>query len=126
MDSCKDNTITIDVYRKTTHTDRYFDFSSHHDKRHKINSAETLLHRAIKLSSTTQGNNTEINHVTETLRVNNYAFYVILRSPLGVSETRTEILVGWLHTLGLNDVDSVDEGEIVWRRLDIIIWDAGR
>ncbi|XP_068696989.1 uncharacterized protein [Montipora foliosa] len=32
--SPKDNTITIDVYRKATHTERYLDFSSHHDKRH--------------------------------------------------------------------------------------------
>ena len=40
--SYKDNTITIGVYRKATHTDRYLDFSSHHDKRHKISTAETL------------------------------------------------------------------------------------
>ena len=53
--SRKDNTITIDVYRKGTHKDRYLDFSSHHDKRHKISTAETLLHRAIKLPSTPQG-----------------------------------------------------------------------
>ena len=70
--SRKDNTITISVYRKATHTDRYLDFSSHHDKRHKISTAETLLHRAIKLPSTSQGKNAEINHVTDALRVNNY------------------------------------------------------
>ena len=47
-------------------------FSSHHDKRHKINTAETLLHRAIKLPSTPQGENTEINHVFDALQANNY------------------------------------------------------
>ena len=73
--SLKDNTITISVFRKATHTDRYLDFSSHHDKRHKISTAETLLHRAIKLSSTSQGKNAEINHAA--LRVNNYPSYVI-------------------------------------------------
>ena len=40
--SRKDNMITIGVYRKATHTDRNLDFSSHHDKRHKISAAETL------------------------------------------------------------------------------------
>ena len=53
--SRKDYTITIGVYRKATHTDRYLDFSSHHDKRHKISTAETLLYHAIKLPSTSQG-----------------------------------------------------------------------
>ena len=75
--SRKDNTIAIGVYRKATHTDRYLDFCSHHDKRHKISTAETLLHRATKLPSTSQGKNIEINHVTDALRVNNYPSYVI-------------------------------------------------
>ncbi|XP_068691404.1 uncharacterized protein [Montipora foliosa] len=75
--SRKDNTITIHVYRKATHTDRYLDLSSHHDKRHKISTAETLLHRAIKLPSTPQGKNTEINHVFDALRANNYPSFVI-------------------------------------------------
>ena len=35
------------------------------------------------------------------------------RSRLGVSETSTEILFGWLDTLDLNDADSVDDGEIL-------------
>ena len=69
--SRKDNMITIGVYRKATQTDRYLDFSSHHDKRHKISTAETLLHRAIKLPSTSQEKNTEINHVPD------YPSYVI-------------------------------------------------
>ena len=75
--SRKDNTIIIGVYRKATHTERYLDFSSHHDKRHKISTAEALLHRAVKLPSTSQRKNTEINHVTDALRVNNYPSYVI-------------------------------------------------
>ena len=75
--SRKDNTITIDVYRQATHTDRYLDFSSHHDKGHKISTAETLLHRAIKLPSTPQGKNTETNHVIDALRANNYPSFVI-------------------------------------------------
>ena len=42
-----------------------------------ISTAETLLHRAVKPPSTSQGKNTEINHVTDALRVNNYPTYVI-------------------------------------------------
>ena len=53
--SRKNNTITIDVFRKATHTDRYLDYFSHHDKSHKISTAETLIHRATKLPNTAQG-----------------------------------------------------------------------
>ena len=38
---------------------------------------QRLLHRAIKLPSTSQGKNAEINHVTDALQVNNYPSYVI-------------------------------------------------
>ena len=75
--SRKNNTITIDVFRKATHTDRYLDYFSHHDKIHKISTAETLLHRATKLPNTAQGKNTEINHVTDALRANNYPSDII-------------------------------------------------
>ena len=48
------------------------------------------------------------------------------RSRVGVSEKPTEILFDWLGTLGPNDADFLDDGEIFWRRLDINVWDAGR
>ena len=63
--------------RKATHTDRYLDYFSHHDKSHKISTAETLLHRATKLPNTAQRKNTEINHVTDALRANNYPSDII-------------------------------------------------
>ena len=65
------------VYRKPTHTDRYLDFFSHHHKRHKISTAETLLHRATNLPSTKQGKENELIHVTDALRSNNYPQNVI-------------------------------------------------
>jgi len=52
-------------------------FFSHHDKRHKISTTETLLHRATKLPSTEQGKEAELNHVTDALRSNNYPQNVI-------------------------------------------------
>ena len=42
------NVLVIDVYRKPTHTDRYLDFSSHHEMKHKVSAASTLLFRAAK------------------------------------------------------------------------------
>lgn len=35
-------TITIDIYRKPMHIDKYLDFTSFHDKKHKRSTAETL------------------------------------------------------------------------------------
>ena len=64
--SRKDNALIVDVHRKPTHTDRYLDFS-HHDKRHKISTAETLLHRAPNLPNTKQRRETELIHVTDAL-----------------------------------------------------------
>jgi len=64
----KDNALIIDVYRKPSHTD----FFSHHDKRHKISTAETKLQRAANLLSTKQGKETELNHITNALRFNKY------------------------------------------------------
>ena len=53
--SRKDGVVTIDVYRKSTHTDRSLDFYSHHEKKHKISTASTLLNRASNLPSTSAG-----------------------------------------------------------------------
>ena len=73
----KDNTLIVEVYRKPTHTDRYLDFYSHHNKRHKISAAETLLCRATNLPNTKQGKETELTHVIDALRFNNYPQNVI-------------------------------------------------
>ena len=53
--SRKNGTISINIYRKPTHTDRYLDFNSHHDKKHKVSTAATLLHRALSLPNTIEG-----------------------------------------------------------------------
>ena len=66
------NDIKIDVFRKPTHTDRYLDFSSHHDIKHKISTARTLLQRAQTLPNTQTGKQDELNHITTTLKCNGY------------------------------------------------------
>ena len=68
----KNGVITIDVYRKPTHTDRYLDYTSHHEKKHKISTAATLLNRASNLPSTTDGKAKEIKHVRDALKANGY------------------------------------------------------
>ena len=65
--SRRDGVITIDVYRKSTHTDRYLDFCSHHEKKHKISTASTLLNRASNLPSTSAGKSKELIYVTSAL-----------------------------------------------------------
>ena len=47
--------ITSDVHRKPTHTDRYLDYHSHHDKKHKISTAVTPLPQAPTLPNTEEG-----------------------------------------------------------------------
>ena len=59
-------------YRKPTRTERYLDFNSHHDKQHKISTAQTLLHRATTLPNTIEGKQQERKHITETLISNGY------------------------------------------------------
>ena len=48
------------------------------------------------------------------------------RSRLGMREPPTDMLFDWLDTLGLNNMDSADDGKNFWRRLDLMVWDAER
>ena len=41
--------VSIDVYRKPTYTNRYLDYDSHHDFKHKIGTATTLINRSLTL-----------------------------------------------------------------------------
>jgi len=44
--------VAIQVYRKLTHTDRYLDLRTRHDKKHKTGAVSTLSNRASNLPST--------------------------------------------------------------------------
>ena len=67
----KNGVITIDVI-ENPHTDRYLDYTSHHEKKHKISTAATLLNRTSNLPSTTDGKAKEIKHVRDALKANGY------------------------------------------------------
>lgn len=87
--SRRNGVAVIDVYWKPTHTDRYLDFSSHHDKKHKISTASTLLFRASSLPSSHEGKIRETNHVRATLEANRYPSSIIStilnKKPLSLS-----------------------------------------
>ena len=51
----KKGPLRINVYRKSTHTDRYLYYKSHHDKQHKVSMAQILLHRAATSNNTDEG-----------------------------------------------------------------------
>ena len=70
--SRRNGAIVVDVYRKPTHTDRYLDFNSHHDNRHKASTASTLLHRALSLPNSAEGKKRELNYVHAALESNGY------------------------------------------------------
>ena len=55
-----------------THTDRYLHFKSHHDKKHKIRTAATLLHRVTRLPKTVEGKAIETKNVVEALKSNGH------------------------------------------------------
>ena len=64
--------LSINLYRKPTHTDRFLDFYSHHDKNHKTTTAATLIHRATNLPNSETGRDQEIKHVYTALESNGY------------------------------------------------------
>ena len=49
--------ISIDVHRKPTHTNRYLDYDSHHDYKQKISTATTLINRSLTLPTDEESKN---------------------------------------------------------------------
>ena len=64
----KNGAVSIGVHRKPTRTERYLDFNSHHELKHKISTASTLLSRALNLPSTAEGVRKELTHVSNALK----------------------------------------------------------
>ena len=67
-----DGSITVSVYRKATHTDRYLDFKSHHHPQHKYSVIRTLMDRAKNIPSTEEEAVRETKRVAKALTANNY------------------------------------------------------
>ena len=96
--SRRNGKLCIDVYRKPTHTDRYLDYNSHHDRKHKATTARTLIHRGLTLPNSEEGKTNELKHVTDALRTNGYPMTTINNVINNIRSTSTtpspEELVG--------------------------------
>jgi len=60
------------IYRKTTHTDQYLNFSSHHPVKHKLSVVRTLLERSQQLVTVSQDKMQDDAHVKEALQACGY------------------------------------------------------
>ena len=68
----RDNTISVRVYRKPTHTDQYLKFTSHHLARAKKSVITSLFNRAKNIISNPSDQEKEENHLTVVLQANGY------------------------------------------------------
>ena len=67
-----DNTISVRVYRKPTHTDQYLKFTSHHLARAKKSVITSLFDRAKNIISNPSDQEKKENHLTAVLQANGY------------------------------------------------------
>ena len=68
----RDNTISVRVYRKPTHTDQYLKFTSHHLASAKKSVITSLFDRAKNIISNRSDEEKEENHLTAVLQANGY------------------------------------------------------
>lgn len=60
------------MFRKSTHTDKYLDFHSHHPLAHKVSVARTLFNRTEKICSDFPDKEKEKEHIAMALQNNGY------------------------------------------------------
>jgi hypothetical protein len=85
--------LETDVYRKPTHTDKYFSYDSHHPVSHKRSVAKTLLQRAESLPSNSDSQANEREYVLNVLGENDYPKRFLndcLRSPVCRNQNNSE------------------------------------
>jgi len=68
----QDGSLKLCIYRKSTHTDQYLNFSSHHPAEHKLSVVRTLLERSQNLVTDSQDKTQEDAHVEEAVRACGY------------------------------------------------------
>ena len=67
------------VLRKSTHTDRYLVFKSHHPLAHKVAVARTLLNRAERICTDLSDTEKEKEYVAKALQNNGYSSGLVLK-----------------------------------------------
>ena len=86
-----DGSLKTSVYRKTTHTDQYLLFDSHHPLNQKLGVIRTLFHRAKTLASSNEERTAEEQHLRKALKQCGYrkwTFHTALKKTSRQSEDR--------------------------------------
>ncbi|XP_060781028.1 uncharacterized protein LOC132888964 [Neoarius graeffei] len=76
----QDRSLSIEVYRKLTHTDQYLLFDSHHPLEHKLGVISTLQHRAQNIPTMVEGKEKEQNHIRKALQNCGYPNWSFFKS----------------------------------------------
>ena len=101
--------ISTSVYRKTTHTDQYLNFESHHPVAHKRAVVKTLLHRAEALYSSGVSRVEEEKHVTKALQKNGYPISFIRRHSVPARPCQVPDSSGWRASVTLPCLGGLSE-----------------
>ena len=109
MELCweSDGTVTTSVYRKTTHTNQYLSFASHHPVTHKVVVVRTHMSRANTLSSSGVQRVEEEKKIVEALKENSYPSSFIRkhscptrhRQEVDVRKPRTTVTLPYINGL---------------------------
>ena len=77
LDTCiqrkQDGTISVQVYRKPTHTNQYLSFTSHHSTRSKLSVITALFNQAENVITNDTELKQEQQHITKVLQSNGYS-----------------------------------------------------
>ena len=87
----EDGSVSTSVYRKTTHTDQYLNFESHHPVAHKRAVVRTLLHSRAE----------EEKHMTKALQRNGYPISFIRRHTIPTKSSQVPDSSRWRASLTL-------------------------
>ena len=106
----QDGSISMSVYRKATHTDKYLDFDLHHPLSHKRSVANTLQSRAKSHCSSDATKTSELKHISRSLQLNDYPGTILQDRAAPRTSTRTPEEPKWKATAVIPYIRGVSEG----------------